>query len=193
MKAVALMASPRRGGVIDSMTDAALEVLRGAGCETVKHDLYRLEIGPCMACYACMKGDPCPVGDDVSGILADMEEADVIVMGSPTYWSSVPAPAKALFDRCMAYFEVGKLGPKRGKPKPSRVLLMTACLCPSPFDRLGGISSGCMRSMKAFFRPTRARITRVTAAGTSGSPEDRDRAVAKATRAARRIAGSLKG
>lgn len=189
MKAVALMASPRRGGVIDSMTDAALEVLRGTGCETVKHDLYRLSIGPCLGCYACTKGAPCPIDDDVRGILADMEEADVIVMGSPTYWSSVPAPAKALFDRCMAYFEVGKMGPKRGKPKPSRVLLMTACLCPAPFDRLGGISTGCMKSMRAFFRPTRARITAITVAGSSGTEALKAKAVARAARAARRIAG----
>jgi putative NADPH-quinone reductase len=193
MKAVALMASPRQGGVIDSMTDAALEVLRDAGFETVKRELYRLEIGPCMACYACMKGNPCPIGDDVQGILADLEDADVVVMGSPTYWSNVPAPAKALFDRCMGYFEVGKLGPKRMKAKPSRVLLMTACLCPAPMDRMLGISTGCMKAMRAFFRPTRARITRVTAAGTSGSGSAGEKVLVRVRKAAKRIADSLRG
>jgi hypothetical protein len=182
------MASPRQGGAIDAMTDAALEVLRDAGFETVKHELYRLRIGPCRACYACMKGDPCPIGDDVPGILADMEEADVVVMGSPTYWSNVPAPAKALFDRCMGYFVVGKLGPKRMKAKPSRVLLMTTCLCPAPMDRLLGISTGCLKAMSAFFRPTRARITRVTAAGMSGSGGAGEKALVRVRKAARRIA-----
>ena len=59
---------------------------------------------PCSGCRACFRNleTRCPYQDDVAMIKGKMEEADVIVMGSPVYVDNVTGLTKNWIDR-MAY------------------------------------------------------------------------------------------
>lgn len=158
MKALGILAGPRKGYATDLALDAVLAGLRERGVETEKVDLYALTIQPCRGCSQCAKTRRCFIQDDHPALLDKMEQADIVVFGTPAYWSNVSSEAKKFFDRSISFFEETKIGPRRKLPHPSKVVLLTACGAPFPFSHLMGIIPGVMRAMKVFFGRTRARL-----------------------------------
>ncbi len=61
-------------------------------------DLYNYNISTCKGCDACLKGE-CSQKDDIFVVLKKMEEADAIVIGTPTYFGNVSGLVKNLMDR----------------------------------------------------------------------------------------------
>ena len=55
MKALGILAGPRKGRTTDKLIDAVLEGIRDGGAEVEKISLYGLDIKPCMGCGACEK------------------------------------------------------------------------------------------------------------------------------------------
>jgi NADPH-dependent FMN reductase len=189
MKVSAILGSPKKGGTIDMLIDEALAAFSEKGFETEKIDLYNIEIKPCVACFVCTKGKPCSINDDCEKVLASMGNSDVVIMGSPTYWSNVTSPVKALFDRGMGFFEMTKMGPVRREEKPKQVLLLTACTVPFPLNFLFWVSTGCIKAMKVFFKQTRARIYCMTVTNTKNIKEARmNKLKEKAVRIAQKLA-----
>lgn len=103
MKLMAFVGSPRRGSNTDLLIDRAIAGAQSAGAiEAEKIYLYDGDIKPCSGCLACtaLKGSqPCPLKDDMDGILRRMEQADAFIFGTPNYVHSMSAGLVNLFCR----------------------------------------------------------------------------------------------
>lgn len=102
MKVVAFNGSPRKGGNTELMLKAVLKPIRDAGGEVELIQVGGQLIHGCMACNGCFKNkdQKCVIKTDkVNDYIAKMVEADVIIMGSPTYFSGMTPELKALSDR----------------------------------------------------------------------------------------------
>ncbi len=54
----------------------------------------------CRGCRSCHSTAQCVQHDDVDKIMAEMDDSDIIVAVSPSYWADVPGQFKAFIDRC---------------------------------------------------------------------------------------------
>jgi multimeric flavodoxin WrbA len=114
MKILGLVGSPRKGGNTDILVD---EVLKGSAKNkhtTEKIYLYSIDIAPCIDCRACKKGKlECVLKDGMQELYPKLEEADVIVFGTPLYWYGPSAKMKLLIDRLRPFVESKKLKGKQ--------------------------------------------------------------------------------
>ena len=69
----------------------------------VHYDAYRRNYAPCTDCRACREFEGCANGD-MDGFFADFEACDGIIISSPVYNMSFPAPMKAIIDRMQRYY-----------------------------------------------------------------------------------------
>lgn len=103
MKVVAFCGSARKDGNTATLLKTVLGELNNAGVETEIVELAGKSVPGCIACYKCFenKDHRCAVKNDViNDCIAKMEEADGIILGSPTYFADVSASMKALIERC---------------------------------------------------------------------------------------------
>ena len=190
MKCLGILAGPRKGHATDALIDAVLSGLKEGGGEIEKISLYDYAVKPCAGCCTCQQNKPCVIDDDQRIILAKMDAADVVVFGSPAYWSNVTSEAKKFMDRSADFFRMTGFGPRRTKPTPGAVVLVTTCGAPFPFTHLMGIVPGALRAMKVFFGRMNARIYTVYAGGMLDPAASRPskKTLAKACALGRRIA-----
>jgi len=102
MKVLAIVGSARKGGNTFSLTKVVLDELEKEGIETELIELAGKIIKPCMACAKCFqnKDKKCVIKtDELNELVAKMDEADAVIIGSPTYFSNVSSNIKALIDR----------------------------------------------------------------------------------------------
>jgi multimeric flavodoxin WrbA len=103
MKVVAFNGSPRSNGNTFQGLQIVLGEIAREGIETEIIQLGGKKVFGCLACGKCgeNKDNRCARRDDeMNGFIGKMEEADGIVIGSPTYFSNVSTEVKALIDRC---------------------------------------------------------------------------------------------
>ena len=113
MKVLGLVASPRKRSNTDLLLDAVLAGASSTGHSTEKIYLYDVDIKPCIDCRICKKGNcTCILVDGMTPVYAKLEDADVIVFGTPLYWYGPSAKMKLLLDRLRPFVESKKL---RGK------------------------------------------------------------------------------
>lgn len=102
MKAVAFCGSARKNGNTAYLLNTVLESLAAQGIATELVELAGHEITGCKACYSCFKNKDqrCIIDKDcVNDCIAKMVEADIILLGSPTYFADLSSEMKALIDR----------------------------------------------------------------------------------------------
>jgi multimeric flavodoxin WrbA len=103
MKVVAINGSARKDGNTAILLNLVLDELKK---ERIQAELIQLaghSIAGCRACYKCFKNKDrrCAVKKDIlNDLLTKMDEADGILLGSPTYFSDVSAGMKAFIERC---------------------------------------------------------------------------------------------
>ncbi|SPF42924.1 NADPH-dependent FMN reductase family protein [Candidatus Desulfosporosinus infrequens] len=103
MKVVAFNGSPRVNGNTSQSLKIVLAELEKEGIETEIVQLGGRKVFGCLACGKCRenKNNRCARTDDeMNTFIQKMEEADGIIIGSPTYFSNVSTEVKALIDRC---------------------------------------------------------------------------------------------
>ncbi|MDR3589106.1 MAG: flavodoxin family protein [Negativicutes bacterium] len=103
MKVVAFNGSPRANGNTAQSIQIVLEELKKEGIETEFVQLGGRKVFGCLACGKCWekKDNRCVRQDDeMNTFIGKMQEADGIIIGSPTYFSNVSTEVKALIDRC---------------------------------------------------------------------------------------------
>ncbi|MFA6190296.1 MAG: flavodoxin family protein [Candidatus Staskawiczbacteria bacterium] len=109
MKIVGISGSPRKKN-----TNYMLEtVLDATGFD---YDLILLKdkkIKPCNACGGCYKSHKCIVKDDMQKIYNKILDADILVLGSPTYFDNVSAIMKSFMDRCLPLYLSEELKSKK--------------------------------------------------------------------------------
>ncbi|MDD4982220.1 MAG: flavodoxin family protein [Candidatus Omnitrophica bacterium] len=165
MKALGILAGPRKGQVTDRMLDEVLRGLKERGAEVSKVYLYDLNIKPCRGCYACRGTQECVIADDFKNISKELSDADVLAFASPVYVGNVTSVAKAFFDRGISMFKMTNFGPKWPHRKPRKIVLITSCFAPFPFSHLMGVIPGCFRAMKLFFGMMKGDIKTIFATG----------------------------
>jgi len=102
MKVVAINGSARRDGNTALLIRHVFGELEKEGIETDLVQLAEQKIQGCVACYKCfsLKNKRCAITDDVvNECLAKMDNAEGIILGSPTYFADCTAQIKALIDR----------------------------------------------------------------------------------------------
>lgn len=110
--------SPRKDGYSAKMLKCFTESLHELSVEhlvEIRHyDTFKCAFAPCTDCRACCKFEGC-VNHDMDGFFRDFETADGIVIATPIYNMSFPAPLKAVIDRMQRYynarFSLGKRPP----------------------------------------------------------------------------------
>jgi multimeric flavodoxin WrbA len=103
MKVVAFNGSPRANGNTAQSIQIVLAELAKEGIETEVIQLGGRKVYGCLACGKCWEtqNNRCiRQDDDMNLFIQKMEEADGIIIGSPTYFSNVSTEVKALIDRC---------------------------------------------------------------------------------------------
>lgn len=101
MKVLGINGSTRKDGNTAILIRRVLGVLEENDIQTELVQLAGKEVHGCQGCGACfeLKNRRCVIDDGLNPILAEMEEAKGIVLGSPTYFTDVTAEMKALIDR----------------------------------------------------------------------------------------------
>ena len=103
MRVVAINGSPRKQGNTDLLLRTVLEPFTKAGADIEFVELAGHAIRGCTACYICFhkQNGKCILAKDlVNDCIAKMAAADVILLGSPNYFTDVTSEMKALIDRC---------------------------------------------------------------------------------------------
>jgi len=105
MKILAINGSPRKGN-----TDTMLDLIPNV--EIVK--LISKKINFCGGGdNCCPKTKICEIKDDMAEIYSKLEEADVVILASPCYFSNVSGVMKVFMDRCNPYYYSKKLKDKK--------------------------------------------------------------------------------
>lgn len=85
MKVVILRGSPRKNGITNQIVD---EVFKDLDFEYKIYDAYDDNIAACIACDYCFDNEnECVIIDDFQQMVADIDQADLVVMASPLHFS----------------------------------------------------------------------------------------------------------
>ncbi len=101
-KVVAFNGSARKGGNTAILLGYALKELEAEGIETELIEMSGATIHGCLACRECSKRKDrrCAQTGDMGNVYIEkMDQADGILLGSPTYVADVTPEIKALMDR----------------------------------------------------------------------------------------------
>lgn len=119
MKVLVLFGSPHEKGFTRGLLDYFLGFLKESfECEINVVSSYDESVRPCIGCEKCKSGK-C-VFDDMKKINFLVNSSDVVIVASPVYNASFPAPLKAIFDRFQPYYF------KRNISDKKFVLLLTS-------------------------------------------------------------------
>lgn len=102
MKVIAINGSARKDGNTAILIKKVFSELDKEGIKTELVQLAGEKISGCIACYKCFasKNKRCAVEDDcINSCISKMDDADGIILGSPTYFADCTAQIKAFIDR----------------------------------------------------------------------------------------------
>lgn len=92
MKAIFLNGSPRKNFNTAKLLESAMNGAKDSGAEVEMIDLFQNEFTGCKSCFACKVKNSktnglCAVKDNLRPILEKTFDADIVVLGSPVYFS----------------------------------------------------------------------------------------------------------
>ncbi len=100
MKILAICGSPRgKNSQTKALAAEVLKAARAQGADVDMVDLSEAQIEFCRACEACHQKPGCVLHDDANTILANVLNADGLVLASPVYLNQVTAQLKTVLDR----------------------------------------------------------------------------------------------
>lgn len=99
MKVLIINGSPRINGATATVLHMMESNLKENDIDVDFFNLSEIEMSHCIGCCSCYKTGHCCIDDDAEKISKMIEEADGIVMGSPTYASNVSGIMKDFIDR----------------------------------------------------------------------------------------------
>ena len=102
MKCLLVIAHPRSGSLNATLAEAAAKALRDNGHEVVVRDLYGQGFAPALTASDLTFFQAFETPQDVSGEIAELLAAEILVLVFPTWWFAMPAMLKGWFDRVWA-------------------------------------------------------------------------------------------
>lgn len=148
-KILVLNGSPRIGGIVYNILNEIVKEAENHN-EIEWVDIYDLEMKPCIACMKCRTNDECILPKDDAHIVGEkINKADVLIVGTPTYWGNMSSQLKVLFERNVPIF-MGERpnGMPLAKQKGKRAIIVTACTTPWPFNFIAAESRGAVNAVK---------------------------------------------
>jgi multimeric flavodoxin WrbA len=142
---LAINGSYRSGGITDQAVDSVLDRVSELGADVEHIHLRDYPIEFCRNCRECMQqpGDEpgkCVLGDEMSELVAKIEDADGYVLAAPTNFSSVTALFKRFSERLSVYgyWPWGKAAPvfRKAKMQKKPTVLVSSCAAPGLLGRL---------------------------------------------------------
>jgi NAD(P)H-dependent FMN reductase len=186
MKILVLNASPKKKGKVAGLLSAVADGARGThDIEWI--DVYGLKIKPCIGCMKCRPDKPCALPrDDAHAVAGKIADADVLVIGTPTYWGNMSAPLKALFDRMVTtleYIQTEKMSLPKPLLKGKRAVIVTASSSPWPLNFLPSQACGAVKSVSVILKAGGCRtVGTIMLGNTRGMDEIPRRVLRKAGR-----------
>lgn len=130
---VAVVGSYRKNGTIDQAVDAVLAGAREKGAETTKIYLVDHPLEFCTNCRQCTQKPgkaraQCAQNDGLEEMLATIESADGIVLGSPVNFYDATAIFRRFLERLLgaAFWPWEQWSPKVRCPEPTRKAVLIA-------------------------------------------------------------------
>ncbi len=189
MKILVLNGSPRPNGTVASLLKSVTESLP-AEHDIEWIDVCRLNMKYCTACMVCREKEKCILPEDDAHIVGKkIQDADALVIGTPTHWGNMCAPLKLLFDRNVPVFMGESSG---GMPVPrqkgKRAVVVTACTTPWPFNFILPQSRGALRAVKEVLHYGGYRTAgTITKSGTKKSKEISSSLISRAKRLGKKL------
>ena len=104
MKVVCLLGSPRVRGNSEQLAEEIMIPLQEKGAEIKSYHLNKLTYKGCQACMACKtKQDTCILKDELTEVMNEVKEAEVLILASPVYYGDVTGQMKCFIDRTFEY------------------------------------------------------------------------------------------
>lgn len=100
MNIVIINGSPRKNGATATILHTMEQhLLQKENVHVDFVDISNLHMAPCKGCCSCYKTGHCYMKDDAERLSNRIEEADGLIIGSPTYASNVSGQLKQFIDR----------------------------------------------------------------------------------------------
>lgn len=152
-RVVAVVGSYRKHGTTDRAVDAVLAGAREKGAETTKIYLIDHPIEFCTNCRLCTQKpgqarSHCVQNDGLEEMLATIEAADAVVLGSPVNYYNVTAIFRRFLERQIgqAYWPWGQGAPKARDTRPvKKAVLIASSAAPGIFIP---IATGAARALR---------------------------------------------
>jgi putative NADPH-quinone reductase len=146
-RALFINGGPHKNG----STAGILRAIR-AGLEPVSQadwvDVYDLAVKPCRGCLACRPDKRCVLPEDGGHLVGEkILAADIVVVGSPTYWGNMTGPLKTLLDRNVTVFEHFNNRFPEPACRGKKAVIVTTCAAPFPFNHFRTQGAGCIRAI----------------------------------------------
>ncbi len=105
MKLTCILGSPRMNGNSAILANYFVEKAESFGATCKKYYLNGLNYKGCQGCLTCKsKLDKCVLQDEISEILDEIHETDVLVVASSVYYGDLTSQTKGFIDRFYAYY-----------------------------------------------------------------------------------------
>lgn len=126
MKVVCLLGSPRDQGNSSTMAKHFCVTAEQFGGKIKVFGLNKLEYKGCQGCMACKTNfDKCVLQDDLTEVLDEVANADVVVLSSPVYFWDVSSQLKSFLDRTYSYLVPDfHTNPVKSRLKPGKKLVL---------------------------------------------------------------------
>jgi len=106
VKVTGVLGSPRSSGVSSTVARRFLEYAAKSGATTGTYNLAGMHYSGCRACERCkIDLKSCALKDDLTPLLRDIHDTDLLLLASPVYYGEVSGQFKTFFDRTFSYFE----------------------------------------------------------------------------------------
>ena len=100
MKIIIINGSHRKNGATASILREMYQKLKTyPNVEIQFYNVADFELNYCVGCCKCYKNGKCIFNDDIEKLSENIETADGIIIGSPTYTSNVSGQMKVVIDR----------------------------------------------------------------------------------------------
>ena len=96
-----LFGSPHKDGHTAKILNRVLDLCEGSNVHIV--NAYEKNAKPCIDCKVCANAEKC-IYDDLEDVDSLFKTCDILVIASPVYNNSFPAPLKAILDRTQRYY-----------------------------------------------------------------------------------------
>lgn len=99
MKALIINGSPHVNGCTKRGLKEVAETLESHGIEVKWLEVGNKDIRGCIGCYYCVKNQKCVFNDIVNESAPLLEEADAVIIGTPTYYAGPNGQLHSFLDR----------------------------------------------------------------------------------------------